>query len=49
MKATKDLIERFQAIYLSKIGETIDYSEAEHQLKLLAELVRLTSKLGSSK
>jgi hypothetical protein len=49
MEATKDLIERFQAMYLTKIGESIDYSEAEHQLKLLAELVRLTSKLGSSK
>lgn len=49
MKATKDLIERFQVIYLTKIGESIDYSEAEHQLKMLAELVRLTSKAGSSK
>lgn len=44
MQATKDLIERFQTLYLIKIGEAINYSEAEDQLKKLAELVRLTSK-----
>ncbi len=49
MKATKELIELFQAIYLMKIGEAVDNSEAEYQLKQLAELVRLTSKGGSSK
>lgn len=43
-QATKELVERFQTIYLIKIGEAIDYPEAEYQLKQLAELVRLTSK-----
>jgi len=49
MKNTRDLIKRFQAMYLMKIGETIDYSEAESQLMQLAELVRLTSKSGVTK
>lgn len=43
MSLSKDLVERFQAIYVSKSGEVIGYAEAESQLKELAELVRLTS------
>ena len=44
MSLSKELVERFQAIYVNKNGEVIDYTEAESQLKELAELVRLISK-----
>jgi len=43
MQLSKDLVERFQAIYINKNGEIIGYAEAESQLKELAELVRLTA------
>ena len=43
MSLSKELVERFQAIYLNKNGEVIGYTEAESQLKELAELVRLTA------
>lgn len=43
MSLSKDLVERFQAIYVNKNGEVIGYTEAESQLKELAELVRLTA------
>jgi hypothetical protein len=42
MNLSKELVERFQAIYVNKNGEVIGYAEAESQLKELAELVRLT-------
>lgn len=42
MSLSKELVERFQAIYVKKYGEVIGYSEAEAHLKELAELVRLT-------
>jgi len=43
MLLSKDLVERFQAVYANKNGEVIGYAEAEYQLRNLAELVRLTS------
>jgi len=43
MLLNKKLVEQFQAIYINKYGEIIGYSEAESQLKELANLVRLTS------
>lgn len=43
MSLSKELVERFQATYITKYREAIGYSEAEMQLKQLAELVRLTS------
>jgi hypothetical protein len=43
MSLSKELVERFQAAYVNKNGEVIGYSEAETQLKELAELVRLTT------
>jgi hypothetical protein len=43
MNLSKELVERFQAIYVNKNGEVIGYAEAESQLKELAELVRLTA------
>lgn len=43
MSLSKELVERFQAIYINKFGVMIDYSHAESQLKDIAELVRLTS------
>lgn len=42
MSLSKDLVELFQAVYVNKNGKVIGYSEAEVQLKELAELVRLT-------
>lgn len=44
MSLSKDLVERFQAIYINKNGEVIGYSQAEVELKELAELIRLTLK-----
>jgi hypothetical protein len=43
MSLTKELVERFQAVYAIKNGKTIGYTDAESQLKELAELVRLTT------
>lgn len=43
MSLSKDLVEGFQAVYVNKNGEVIGFSEAETQLKELAELVRLTA------
>ena len=45
MATTNKLIERFQKLHIDKYGIEISYNVAEHQLKELAELVRLTSKL----
>lgn len=45
MQLSKELVERFQTIYINKIGVAIGYKEAESQLKELAELVRLTSQM----
>jgi hypothetical protein len=42
MQLSKELVERFQAIYINKIGVVIGYEDAESQLKDLSELVRLT-------
>jgi hypothetical protein len=43
MSLSKELVERFQTIYVRKNCEVIGYTEAETQLKELAELVRLTA------
>ena len=43
MSLTKDLVESFQAIYVNKYGVVIGYTEAESELKELADIVRLTS------
>jgi hypothetical protein len=43
MSLSKELVERFQAVYAQKNGDVIGFSEAESQLKELAELVRLTT------
>ncbi len=43
MSLSKELVERFQATYVTKYGEVISFSEAVSQLKELAELVRLTT------
>ena len=43
MSLSKELVERFQADYINKNDVVIGYTEAESQLKELAELVRLTS------
>ncbi len=42
MSLSKELVVRFQAVYVNKNGEVIGFAEAESQLKELAELVRLT-------
>lgn len=42
MTTTNKLIERFQDLHVNKYGIEISYEVAEHQLKELAELVRLT-------
>ena len=44
MTTNKKLVERFQELHINKYGIEISYEVAEHQLKELAELVRLTSK-----
>jgi hypothetical protein len=43
MSLAKDLVESFQAIYVNKYGVSIGYTEAESELKELADIVRLTS------
>lgn len=45
MQLSKELVERFRELYLKRNGSEIEYSNAEHQLKNLAELVRLTSQM----
>ena len=47
MSLSKNLVERFQAVYINKYGEVIGYTEAESQLTELAELVRLTESIDS--
>lgn len=49
MSLSKELVERFQAIYINKFGVMIDYNHAESQLKAIAELVRLTSAMQGVK
>jgi hypothetical protein len=49
MTTNNRLIERFQELYINKYGIEISYEVAEHQLKELAELVRLTSKAEALK
>ncbi len=39
------LVETFQELHLNKYGIEISYELAEHQLKELAELIRLTSRV----
>jgi hypothetical protein len=43
MSISKQLVERFQAIYKIKFGNVIGFSEAEMQLKNLEDLIRLTA------
>lgn len=43
MSLSKELVKEFQAIYVKKYCEVIEYNKAESQLKELAELVRLTA------
>lgn len=45
MSLTKELVNKFQALYQTKYGESLSYQAAEMQLKELAELVRLTSQV----
>jgi len=47
MSLSKELVEKFRALYLDKYGEEISYNAAEFQLRELAELVRITSKMES--
>lgn len=49
MTTTNKLIERFQEQYINKYRIEISYEVAEHQLKELAELVRLTSNVEALK
>lgn len=49
MTTTNKLIERFQELHINKYGIEISYEVAEHKLKELAELVRLTSKVEALK
>lgn len=44
MLTNQMLIERFQELYINKFEIEISYEVAEHQLKELAELIRLTFK-----
>ena len=41
MSLNKDLVERFRTLHHKRFGEYIEYQDAEHRLKELAELVRL--------
>jgi hypothetical protein len=43
MTTNNTLIEKFQELHLNKYGIEISYKVAEHQLKELAELIRLAS------
>lgn len=49
MSLSKELVDRFRALYVNKYGEELDFSEAESQLKQIAELVRLTSAMQEVK
>jgi hypothetical protein len=49
MTTNNKLIERFQELHINKYGIEISYEVAERQLKELAELVRLTSKVEALK
>jgi len=49
MTTNNQLIERFQELHINKYGIEISYEVAEHQLKELAELVRITSKAEALK
>ena len=49
MTTNNKLVERFQELHINKYGIEISYEVAEHQLKELAELIRLTSKVGALK
>jgi len=42
MTTNKELVERFQELHINKYGIEISCEVAEHQLKELAELIRLT-------
>ena len=43
MTTNKELVERFQELHINKYGIGISCEVATHQLKELAELVRLTT------
>ena len=45
MFLSEELVEKFRALHLEKYGEEISYNAAELQLKELADLVRITSKI----
>ncbi len=45
MTTNNKLVERFQELHINKYGIEISYEVAEHQLKELAELLRLTLKV----
>lgn len=45
MTTNNKLVKRFQELHINKYGIEISYEVAAHQLKELAELVRLTSKV----
>lgn len=49
MRLSKALVEKFQALHLKKWGIPISYNAAEADLKELAELVRIVSKIGGNK
>ena len=49
MTTNNQLIKRFQELHINKYGIEISYEVAEHQLKELAELIRLTSKMEDKK
>ena len=44
MTTNNKLVKKFQELHIHKYGIEISYEVAEHQLKELAELIRLTSK-----
>ena len=43
MTLTKEVVEEFQALHIAKFGKPISYSDAEQELKDIAELVRIAS------
>lgn len=43
MSLSKELVESFQALYATKNGKVIGFSEAAIQLRNLADLVRITA------
>ena len=44
-----NLIKRFQALHLKMFGKTISHSEAQFELRLLADLIRITISKHSKK